>query len=392
MASHEIYLDNAATTRTDPDVAAIATELMCSDYGNPSSLHSKGLEAQLRLDTARGQLATALGAQPDEIVFTSGGTEANNLAIFGTAAALSRRGKTLVAAAIEHASVLQPLRQLEQAGYTLRLVNPGPDGRMNAQHLANAVDDDTVLVSCALVNSETGAVAPIANLVQQVRRKNPHTRIHCDAVQAFCKLPVAVSRLGVDLLTVSGHKIHAPKGIGALYIRDGVRILPRQFGGEQERSLRAGTENTPLACAFGCAAEKYSAARAQNWTAVQAIYEHFVNKAENFPGVCINSPRDSTPYICSLSLPGYRSEVLLHYFAQQGIYISSGSACSQGMASHVLRAMDLPSDRVDSALRVSFSPQSTTADVDRFFSVLADAAAHVLPARRRRRRRAPDGA
>lgn len=373
----EIYLDNCATTRVDDDTAALALTLMTGDYGNPSSLHGKGFQAQLRLDRARQQVADALGCAAGELIFTSGGTEANNLVILGGAAALARRGKTVVSSSAEHASVLEPLRHLEKQGFTLRLIDPLPDGRVDADALVDTVDEDTILVSCMLVNSEVGTIAPIADIADRIRRKNKLALIHCDGVQAFGKIPFSPAKLGVDLLTVSGHKIHAPKGCGALYLRRGARILPQVFGGGQERGLRPGTENVPALCAFGHAAGKMSAALSAHRLRVEGIYEHFVNKAQKMTGVRINSPRESTPYLCNLSVLGYRSEILLHYLAERGIFLSSGSACSKGARSHVLSAMKLPPDRVDSALRVSFSKNTTHDDIDAFFDALAQAMADI---------------
>lgn len=377
----EIYLDNSATTRVDEDTAAVAMELMTGEYGNPSSLHGKGLRAQERLDTARRQLAEALGCTREEVTFTSGGTEANNLALLGGAEALRRRGKTVVTTAWEHSSVLEPLRHLEKQGFTLRLVGPGPDGRIDAEKLLAAVDNDTILVSCMLVNSEVGSVAPLAEIARGLRRKNKLALLHCDAVQAFCKLPFSVARLGIDLAAVSAHKLHAPKGAGALYVRKGVRILPRTFGGEQEKGLRPGTENTPICCAFGHAAEKMSRRLDENLAHGRRLHEYFVNKAGKFQGGCINSPVDSTPYICNLSVLGYRSEILLHYLAQRGVFVSSGSACAKGARSHVLEAMGLPRARVDSALRVSFCKDNTTEEIDLFFEALQSGMEEILPAR-----------
>lgn len=369
----EIYLDNSATTRVDDDVAALAVEIMCGDYGNPSSLHAKGLAAQLRLDHAREQIAQALGCTQEEVVFTSGGTESNNLALIGAAQTLGRRGRTLVAMAWEHSSVLEPLRLLEKQGFLLRLVDPAPDGTVDMEALLAAVDDDTILVSCMLVNSEVGTVTTITELTRRIRRKNKIALIHTDAVQAFGKLPFSAAKLGVDLLTVSGHKLHAPKGCGALYIRHGARVAPQMVGGGQERGMRAGTENAPLACAFGLAAEKAAGGLSENLAHAREIREYFVNNVWKLPGLCINSPAEATPYLCNVSLPGYRSEILLHFLARRGVYVSSGSACSRGAASHVLRSMKLPADRVDSALRVSFSRYTTKAEIDVFFEALADA-------------------
>lgn len=369
----EIYLDNAATTRVDADIAGLALELMTRDYGNPSSLHKKGLEAQLRLEAARLEVASALGAAKEEIIFTSGGTEANNLALLGAAEAKKRRGNGIVAMAFEHASVLAALRHLQEQGFSVALVNPRADGTVDPDALLAAVDQGTILLSCMLVNSEVGSVAPVAEIARQARRKNPAILIHCDAVQAFGKIPFSVRRLDVDLLSVSAHKLHAPKGCGALYIKKGVRIAPVLFGGGQEGRLRPGTENTPFAAAFGLAAEKAARGLAPNLERASALREYFVNKVAQMPGVCINSPPDATPYIYNISVPGYRSEVLLHFLAERGVFVSSGSACSKGAVSPVLRAMGLPPARVDSALRVSIGFETTREGLDCFFEVLAEA-------------------
>lgn len=371
MKKREIYLDNAATTRVDEAAAKTALEIMTEAYGNPSSLHKKGLEAQLRLEEARAGVTSALGCEKDELVFTSGGTEANNIAIFGAAEAKKRAGNTVVATAWEHSSVLEPVRELGRRGFTVKLVKPEPDGRIDIDRIADEVDSDTVLVSCMMVNSEVGAVADIAGLVKKVRRKAPNALIHCDAVQAFGKLKFSASKLGADLLSVSGHKIHAPKGVGALYIRKAVRVLPLSYGGGQEQSLRPGTQALPLITAFGVAAETAAGNIAANLDHVGKLSEYFVNKASTIGGLCMNSPAEATPYICNVSVTGFRSEIMLHYLAAKGIYVSSGSACSAGKPSHVLAAMNLPRERADSALRVSFCKHNSLADVDAFFDALS---------------------
>jgi len=369
----EIYLDNAATTRCGEEAAALALALMTTHYGNPSSLHRKGLEAQLELDRARSRLADALDCAPGEISFTSGGTESNNLAIQGAARARQRRGKGIVAMANTHSSVLEPLKYLETQGFLVRLVNPRPDGNADADALLNAVDADTVLVCLQMVDSETGAIAPVADIARALGRRGLSPHFHCDCVQALGKLPVAAPKLGVDSISVSAHKLGAPKGCGALYLKKGARILPLVYGGGQEKGLRPGTENTPLACAFGLAAELAVKALGENHVSVSSLREYFVKKCMKNPDLCMNSPPDATPYICNLSAPGYRSETLLHFLAERGVYVSSGSACSKGAASHVLKAMGLPPIRVDSALRVSFCPRNTPGDIDAFFEILAQA-------------------
>jgi cysteine desulfurase len=364
----EIYLDNAATTRVDGDIAEIALNVMTGQYGNPSSLHAKGLEAQALLDTARDQIAAALGCESAVVFFTSGGTEANNLAIFGASQA-RKRAKNVVGAAWEHSSVLEPLRELEKNGLELRLASPGQDGRLDTEKLAGLIDEDTALVACMLVNSEVGHIADIAGLVKTARRRNPNALIHCDAVQGFGKIKFNAKRLGVDTLSISGHKLHAPKGVGALYCA--ARILPRAFGGGQEKNLRPGTEALPSIAAFGAAAEKAAINLAQNMEEVSRLREYFVNKCAELPGICMNSPDDATPYICNVSIPGYRSQIVLNYLSANGVYVSSGSACGKAKPSHMLKAMGLPPARVDSAIRISFSKHNTFEDIEAFFAALA---------------------
>ena len=370
---YDVYLDNAATTRTHSKVAQAAVEMMCVEYGNPSSLHLKGFYAQRIKEEAQSTIAGALGAQPEEVTFTSGGTEANNLAIFGTAKALARRGKKIITTQLEHASVLEPMQVLEEEGFEIIRIAPLPDGSLDIDALEEAVDKDTILVSCMLVNSEIGSVSSIDEAVKRVKRKNAKTVFHTDAVQAYCKIPFSVKSLGVDLLSISGHKIHAPKGIGALYIRKGTRIVPIMHGGGQENGMRPGTENMPGIYAFAKATELAK----QNWNSdfahVVGLCKYFINKCEKAPGLRINSDTEASPYICNISVPGYRSETLLHYLEERKIFVSSGSACSKGAKSHVLSALGLPNQRIDSAIRVSFSANNTTEEIDKFFIVLQEA-------------------
>ncbi len=368
----EIYLDNSATTATDADIAQVALNAMLESYGNPSSQHKKGIEAHKLLESSREKLAAAFGCEAAEIVFTSGGTEANNLAIFGAVRA-RKRVNAVVSTAWEHSSVLEPLKRLEKEGKNITLIKPGADGKLDIERLAGAVGKNTALVSCMMVNSEVGHIADIAALAKLARGKNPDVLIHCDAVQAFGKLKFSAKRFGVDLLSVSGHKLHAPKGVGALFVNKKARIQPMLFGGGQERTLRPGTEAIPLIAAFGAAAEKAVRSLDENHAHVTRLREYFVKKAESADGLCMNSPADASPYICNVSVPGYRSEILLRYLADKGIYVSSGSACGRGKPSHMLAAMGLPARQIDSALRVSFSKNNETADVDTLFTVLAQA-------------------
>lgn len=373
----EVYLDNCATTRTDPDIAAAALEVMTTAYGNPSSLHRKGLEAQLLLEKAREQVAVALGCQPQEIYFTRGGTEANNLAILGAFSAHKRRASHLVASKGEHASVLGPLKHLGEQGATFTLSPLLTEGYPDPQALSANVNNDTLLVSCALVNSEAGGLAPVGELSRAAKVKASRVLVHCDAVQALGKVPVSVDKLGVDLLSVSGHKLHAPKGIGALYVRRGVRIHPLIYGGNQQRGICPGTESVPLAVAFGAAVDKVTREIDRNFENYRRLRKIFLEKAENFAGLCINSASEATPYICNICLPGYKSETMVHFLAERGVYISGGSACAKGKDSHVLTAMGLPQKQIQSALRVSFCKDTTEQDIEIFFRVLAQAAAGI---------------
>ena len=374
----EIYLDNAATTKVDADVAELAIELMQHCYGNPSALHKKGTEAAVLLDTARKQVAALLGCTPQELVFCSGGTEANNLALLGAARARQRRGKTIVVGTVEHASVLQPLKYLEECGWTVKRIAPLPNGSADIPAMINAVDNDTVLISAMLVNSETGSITAVDKLAAQARRKQPGILVHCDAVQGFGKLLFTVNGLGSDLLTISGHKLYAPKGSGALYIRSGVRIHNVLYGGGHENGLRPGTEPLPALCGMGKSAQNATRTQAQTFTRMQKLSEYFVNKAAGINGICINSPGESSPYIQNISLPGWRSQILLNYLSDRGIHLSSGSACAKGARSRILTAMGLPLERIDSALRVSFCKENTPADIDALFEALGGAMRDVL--------------
>ncbi len=367
------YLDNSATTAVDPRVAQRIYDTMTTCYGNPSSLHMLGLQAEQVIRTAAKQVASCIGCKPEELYFTSGGTEANNLAIFGAAYAKKRTAKRIVTTAIEHSSVLDACRELEKEGFEVVFVKPEPDGHVFTENLVKAVDENTSLVSAMLVNNEIGTILDVAGMAKQIRRINPNILIHCDAVQAFGKLPISVKELGVDLLTASGHKIHAPKGIGFLYKSDKARILPRTFGGEQQKRLRPGTECVPLIAGLGLAAELACARLKENEERVKALNYQLRERVLQIPELVINSPDDASPYVLNVSALGFRSEILLHFLEQNEVYVSSGSACAQGAKSHVLEAMGLGRRRVDSAIRVSLSKYSTEEDVRAFADSLGSA-------------------
>ena len=371
----ECYLDNSATTAVTPEVAALAARIMTEQYGNPSSLHRRGFWAERALTEARGQVAAVLRCRPEEIVFTSGGTESNNLALLGAARAARRRGNRIVTTAVEHHSVLAVCRQLESEGFEVTYVSPDAGGVITPESFAAACDEKTVLASCMMVNSETGALHDIPAIAAACRRKNPGILFHADCVQAFGRLEIAPARWGVQLVSVSGHKIHAPKGVGALYVAKGVRLLPPLYGSGQERGLRPGTENLPGICAMGLAAERMNARRAENAAHFTALRQKLITNLSQSPAVCNNSPQAAAPYIINLSVEGIRSEIMIHYLEQFEIYVSSGSACAKGERSHVLTAMGLPEDRIDSALRVSMTDTTAEGEIDEFCRRLLQGAA-----------------
>lgn len=369
----EIYLDNASTTPVDPRVAQEIAEKMTGCWGNPSSLHKKGLEAKLALEKAAKEIGETLGVKGECIFFTSGGTEGDNLAVIGGALAKKRRGSHIVTTAIEHSAVLASCRHLEEQGFQVTYLQPDSQGRITAAQAADAVTDQTVLVSLMLVNNEVGSILPVGEAAKAIRRKNKDVLLHCDAVQAYGKTPIKIgSGLDVDLLTLSGHKIHAPKGIGALYIKKGVRILPRSYGGSQQGGLRTGTEPVPLACGLAKAALLAAQDLPAKTRHFLTLREELLKNVENLENIRINSPEEGAPYIVNLSAAGIRSEIMLHFLESRGIYLSSGSACAKGQKSHVLTAMGLNPQIIDSALRVSFGESTALEDVRVFVGALTE--------------------
>ena len=356
------YLDNSATTMVSPEAAKKALEMMTEVFANPSSLHAFGIRAEAEVEAARKAVAAQLGCSDEEILFTSGGTEANNLALFGIAEARKRRCRKIVVSSVEHSSVIEAAKKLENDGFTVVYVAPRADGIIHPEDVAAAVGDDTSLVSVMRVNNETGAVMPVADIFEEVRDVNPDVICHTDAVQAFGKLECKVKKLGADLLTVSAHKVHAPKGCGALYIKKGVRLVPRQYGGEQQKKRRPGTEAAQTIAAFGVACEQFDI-RA-NAAYVRQLNDYAKEKLLAIEGVVLNSPADALPYVLNITAGRVRSETMLHHLEKREIYLSSGSACAKGKPSHVLSAMGYDKDRADSALRVSFSKYNTKEDID----------------------------
>lgn len=356
------YLDNSATTQVCQEAADAAYRMMRENYGNPSSLHKVGIQAETAVEEARGIIADALNVQPKTIYFTSGGTEANNTALFGAAQALRRRGDRVIVSAIEHSSVYESAKRLSELGYDVQFAPVTDRGAVDIDALKALLTDKTILVSIMTVNNETGAVQPIEQIAKLVHKNCPEALFHSDAVQAFGKIPVKPKKWGVDLMSVSAHKIHGAKGCGALYIRDGARILPLLYGGEQQKKLRPGTESAPLIAAFATAVGFLNLSR--NADHIRELNRYTLEKLQALEGVTINSPTDALPYIINISVNGIRSETMLHHLEESGVYVSSSSACAKGKRSYVLEAMGLPDDRIDSSLRISFSRYNTTEDID----------------------------
>lgn len=358
----EVYLDNSATTKPCPGARKRLLEAVDLLWGNPSSLHQKGLEAQLLLEGARAFIAKCLSCRESELYFTSGGTESNNLAVFGAAKAMRHKGKRIVFSSVEHPSVSRAFDKLESDGFTVVRLPVDRFGVVPVEEIENAVDESTVLVSMMAVNNELGSVEPVEALSRIVKEKHSPALIHVDAVQAFGKLPLNVKKLGVDLMSVSAHKIHGTKGAGALFVKDSVHLAPHIFGGGQEKNVRPGTEPLPAIAAFFGAAEELDIKK--SLPAVTALRDGFVKKLSALDGVVINSGADALPYIVNISLPGRPAEAVLNFLSSRGIYVSSGSACAKGRRSPTLTAAGLESERVNSSLRISLSRFTTADELD----------------------------
>lgn len=367
------YLDNSATTKPDKAVADKIYEMLTVNFGNPSSFHKEGLNANLELRAAREKIANALSCESEEIYFTSGGTEANNLAILGAAEAGKRKGKRIVTTAIEHESVLQSVDELEKQGFEVIRLMPDKQGRITEQQVFDAVNSDTILVSMMYVNNEVGSIMPVKSIKKAVKRANAPALIHIDCVQAFGKLEVKPSKLGADLVTVTAHKIHGPKGVGALYLKKGTRILPRVFGGEQEKKLRPGTEAIPLIAGFGVAADLIPDLKKQS-EKIKEINAYAKEGLLTVPGVKINSGDDASDYIINLFVPTFMTSqtVVQHLSSKYGVYVSNGSACAKGKRSHVLTAMKLDDKIIEKSIRVSFSRTTTKGDIDEFVNAIKE--------------------
>lgn len=377
-----IYFDHAATTQVLPEAAQAAVTVMTEGYGNPSSLYHLGTQAAKKVAEDRALVAQALGCQAEEVYFTSGGTEGDNWAI-SLAVHLGRhKGKHIITTAVEHAAVLEPCKALELQGYEVTYLHPDATGHIRLEALEEALRPDTVLVSMMLVNNETGILQPVAEAARLLKRKKSAALLHTDAVQGFLKIPFTPKGLGVDLLTISGHKIGAMKGSGALYIRSGLRAVPLLRGGGQEKGLRSGTEATPQIAALAAAAQLGRQGLEEHVAYLTDLKAYALETLqETVPALTVVSPGEA-PHICAISLPGYPSQVVVRYLSDKGFCLSSGSACHRGKASHVYAAMNLSKATRDGMLRVSFAPSNTKEEVDQLAQALLSATQELVPAGR----------
>lgn len=368
-----IYLDNAATTPVDPQVAQVIADSLKNDFANPSSLYKIGAQSEYKISGARKTVADCLGAKEDEVYFTSCASESNNIAIYGLATARKNWANKIVTTGYEHPAVRKPLANLAEYGYTVVNINPKADGNINPQEIIDAVDSKTALVTLIHVNNETGAVLDIKTLCDKIKEKNKRTVIHIDATQSFMKLPFDVSKIQCDSMAFSGHKIYAPKGVGGLYLKKGTNIKTVMAGGGQEKGLRAGTENIHYILGFAKACQLLQPDMRRNLAKFAQLKAQLLNGIAQFDNVVINSPENAVPYTVNFSFMNYRSETLLHFLEADEIYISSGSACSKGAASHTLTAMGVDAKRIDSSIRVSFGIHTTNEDIDTFIAALKSA-------------------
>ena len=374
-----IYLDNSATTAPCPEAVQAVTSAMTDNWGNPSSLYGFGFNAARALRTARGQVAAALGAEPDRIFFTSGGTEADNWAIFGAAKRFGKKHKHLITTAIEHPAVLNCMKELEAQGYAVTYLQPDSMGQITADKLKSALQSDTFLVSVMMVNNEVGSVMPISQMARLTHRICPDAIFHTDAVQGFLKVPFTAKSLGADLITISSHKVHGPKGAGALYISPRLKSFPPLlYGGGQETGYRSGTEATPAILGFGAACKAIGATMPQDISAEQKLLDKLVQDLGRLDGIHINGIHQA-PHILSVSVPGIPTQNIINILQDAGICVSAGSACAKGHRSHVLTAMQLSPEVMDGSFRISLSRDTTEEELETLVETIAS---QILPRRK----------
>ena len=371
-----IYLDNSATTQPCPEAAAAIKNALETQWGNPSALYGFGIQAAHALRDARNQAASAMGAEAGRIFFTSGGTEADNWAVFGTARKLGKRGKHIITTAVEHPAVLNPVRELEARGYEVTYLQPDSLGRVSLDSLKAALRKDTILVSVMMVNNETGSVMPISQMAKLTHRICPDAVFHTDAVQGFLKVPFQARALGADLISVSAHKIHGVKGAGALYISPRLKSFPPLlFGGGQESGYRSGTEGTPAIFAFAAACAAGAATFPEDSAREKAMLDRLVSELQKLGGVTINGAHDA-PHILSVSIPGVPVQTSINILQDAGICVSAGSASAKGHRSHVLTAMRLPPEVIDSSFRISLCRNTTSDELDALIKTISQ---QILP-------------
>ncbi|MDY4489989.1 MAG: cysteine desulfurase family protein [Candidatus Faecousia sp.] len=371
-----IYLDNSATTQPCPEAVEAMTKALTENWGNPSALYGFGIDTARALRSARSDVAAALGAEPERVFFTSGGTESDNWAVFGTVKRLGKRGRHIVTTAIEHPAILNCMKDLESQGYDITYLSPDSDGFISADALKAALRPDTILVSIMMVNNEVGSVMPIAQMAKLTHRLCPEAIFHTDAVQGFLKVPFAAKSLGADLISVSSHKIHGPKGCGALYLSPRLKSFPPLLlGGGQEGGLRSGTEGTPAIFGFAAACRAVSPTFRQDTQQEKAMLDAFCEKLQELPGVRINGAHQS-PHILNLAVPGVPTQNSLNILQDAGICVSAGSACAKGHRSHVLSAMNLPPEVIDSSFRISLCRDTAPEMLETVFDVLKN---QILP-------------
>ena len=372
----EVYLDNSATTRCFPEVAELMKQIMCEDYGNPSSLHRKGVQAENHLRTAKETIAKILKVNEKELLFTSGGTESDNLALIGAAHANCRRGKHLITTSIEHPAILQTMKYLEEEGYRVTYLPVDQKGCIRLEDLQRAITGETILVSIMYTNNEVGSQQPIAQAGALIKKMNPQILFHVDAVQGFGKARIYPKKMNIDMLSVSGHKIHGPKGVGFLYVDSHVKLKPIVFGGGQQGGMRSGTENVPGIAGIAKAAQIMYANYDQDMEKLYNLKKCFIEGVKKIDQVIVNGPdcMDGAPHIVSVSFSGVRSEVLLHSLEDKGIYVSAGSACSahKPQPSATLMAMGVPKDLLSSTIRFSFSVFTTMEEINYTLETLYD--------------------
>lgn len=379
----EVYFDNSATTRVFDSVKDIVVKAMTEDYGNPSAKHRKGMEAEQYVRQAAADIARTLKVKEKEILFTSGGTESNNMALIGTSMANQRAGRHIISTRIEHASVYNPLAFLEQQGYEVDYLSVDSRGHISLKELEAAIRPDTILVSIMYVNNEMGAIEPVEEIASLVHKKNPAILFHVDAIQAYGKLTIRPKKQGIDLMSVSAHKFHGPKGVGFLYIDERVKIRPLLYGGGQQKDMRSGTENVPGIAGMGQAAKEIHSGHQQKTDYITGLKDYMIDRMAELEGVTVNSlkGKEGAPQIVSASFDGVRSEVLLHSLEDKGIFVSSGSACSSNhpAISGTLRAIGVKKDLLDSTLRFSFGLFNTKEEID----YCIDSLRELLPVLRR---------